>query len=751
MPVAFNTTLPAGAKRGEDLQFTWERVKTTRTASVEKPYQQQGDESFDEPHVVAQRLALRRDKRVLRELDRFWRAYKKDADGRVSKAEYLRVHSKWCAVLIPDLTLEEAGAAGEEDWLSDAVGLPALGAEQLANALFQLADLWCSGVGGEEYASFLYKLFRRVTVRTVTDAAGRATVFPPKAPAVDRLGSYRTFVTMRATKLSATAPPMMLGLRMLAAIDAAAAAAAAAAPETAPAGDDEPAAEAPVPEVLAVEMPAAKGVPAGAPGAADASEAAGGGEATAALEAPPPPMPLTETEEEVEAEWQQLLALEEGAEEDQPTLRASALVSVSFAFAEDAQLFPLALYDTHEPNWQAVDASSDASSFAAYANAPAPELGAEHAPAPPGLGRQPSALSRQESSMRLRTAMGTTATASSRADGAEPEADEQDDDEPQVFASAPKRPLPPIPERASDFVDHELGSSAEASPRAALGQADGAVSGALATTGALADETQSTVGKEAADPPVPAPLCVLVTGKPGTGTRMLGKALAHKLHAVYLSADDVRASLLEALEVPAADEADEGAAEAAGGEGEGEGGEGGEGDAPAAEPAPPPPPVELSEEAFLEGMQHWLRNAEPWRRGVVLDGFPRSAADTELMRAWHLPPPSHVLELGATDTDVLEMSRARRFDPEQKKDFLQLSNGEVVVDALPGAMEVLTNEDGEPDEPDAGVVTDAEVLGRLSLPEDFEEGLERVARELAEATALRAQGEITPRGLLQVS
>ena len=35
------------------------------------------------------------------ELGRFWEVYAKEVDGRVSKAEYLKVHSKFTLVLIP--------------------------------------------------------------------------------------------------------------------------------------------------------------------------------------------------------------------------------------------------------------------------------------------------------------------------------------------------------------------------------------------------------------------------------------------------------------------------------------------------------------------------------------------------------------------------------------------------------------------------------------------------------------------------
>ena len=104
------------------------------------------------------RQALKRDARVLSQLDTFWRVYAKDRSGRVTKAEYLRVHAKFCMTLIPDITYEEAARAGEEDWATDSHGSAALSKSAIRNCLFELADLWCVGVSAEEYALFLHKL-----------------------------------------------------------------------------------------------------------------------------------------------------------------------------------------------------------------------------------------------------------------------------------------------------------------------------------------------------------------------------------------------------------------------------------------------------------------------------------------------------------------------------------------------------------------------------------------------------------------
>ena len=120
---------------GEDLRFTFER------AEDETPYWQQGDAGFYTKDALAMRAALKYDARVQQELERFWQVYDKDESGRITKAEYLKVHCKIGLVLIPDVTPEEALVSGEEDWKADTGGQDTMGKEELCNCLFELADM----------------------------------------------------------------------------------------------------------------------------------------------------------------------------------------------------------------------------------------------------------------------------------------------------------------------------------------------------------------------------------------------------------------------------------------------------------------------------------------------------------------------------------------------------------------------------------------------------------------------------------
>ena len=88
-------------------------------------------------------------------LEQFWHVYRKDEDGCIERDEYLQAHSKIAKVLIPDLTPAERAAAGEEDWAVDAHGEGRMTRQQLHECLFELADMYTTGIGAAEYATWL--------------------------------------------------------------------------------------------------------------------------------------------------------------------------------------------------------------------------------------------------------------------------------------------------------------------------------------------------------------------------------------------------------------------------------------------------------------------------------------------------------------------------------------------------------------------------------------------------------------------
>ncbi|KAL1527514.1 hypothetical protein AB1Y20_008904 [Prymnesium parvum] len=284
-------TAPAAANdagAGEDLTFSWEN------ADAETPYWQQGNEDFETEDMLAMRAALRHDESIKRELRKFWAVYHKDAHGKITKEEYLHVHTKYCLVLIPDISPADARAAGEEDWAGDADGHETMSQKQLFKCLFELADMWCTSVDASEYASFLRKLFKRTTVKHITRPNGEVVSRPPRAPSQSRLREYASFKASR--KLQAPAP------------------------STAPVEET---------EESAAEAPAQ--APAGAEG-----EAAG--EAPASASAASAPSATAED------------SASEGEDEDD--------AEVHFSWAGNEHVFPFVLYEEGEIDWKAVEAAA---------------------------------------------------------------------------------------------------------------------------------------------------------------------------------------------------------------------------------------------------------------------------------------------------------------------------------------------------------------------------------------------------------
>ena len=332
---AFDTSLGLVCSQvaaDESLRFTFERTPD------ETPYWQQGDSNFDTPEAQAMRAALRKDARVLNVLELFWNVYAKDSYGMVTREEYLRVHVKLALVLIPDITPEEAYKAGEDDWAADAKGASTMSKDGLFDCLFELSDMWCSGIDGDEYATFLRKLFRRVTVRYSIDASGQMSKLPPKPPPHARLLEYVSFRDSRRISLGLLPGPPP----------------AAAAPEPPPQPELEAAVEEAAPaEAVEVTEEAAPAEPA---------EVATGDEVEAVAEAPVAEAPVAEV-----AVAEVKVAEAAVADSDDDEEEAVEHI-VHYGWANDADVFPLILYEKGPIDWTEYDATT----------------GAE-APAPPAL------------------------------------------------------------------------------------------------------------------------------------------------------------------------------------------------------------------------------------------------------------------------------------------------------------------------------------------------------------------------------
>ncbi|KAL1525073.1 hypothetical protein AB1Y20_019946 [Prymnesium parvum] len=200
---------------GEDLRFSFERGLDDSTV----PYHLQGNQSFDRTLPSSQRRALRTDPRVLAQLQRFWSVFGVGDDGTIGREEYLEFHVRVAAVLIPSLSDEEAASSGIEDWKEDAKGGDTMAAPLFYDSLFELADVYTTGIDGGAYAVWLDRLFRRITSRRVVkkgdDGHGEVVVLQPAPPSRARqreFAAFRQTVTGQQTQwLELPAKPGQLG------------------------------------------------------------------------------------------------------------------------------------------------------------------------------------------------------------------------------------------------------------------------------------------------------------------------------------------------------------------------------------------------------------------------------------------------------------------------------------------------------------------------------------------------------------
>nr|PIL97478.1 hypothetical protein TGCOUG_319312 [Toxoplasma gondii COUG] len=144
------------------------------------PYHQQGNPLFDSPAELDARRQLREHPAIQNVLAEIWQVFQKDKNDCISRHEYTNVLMRICLVLLPTLSTESALAIIDNDWRRDSHGSPSLTFNLFRDAFFELADLWTPVVDGEAYATFLSKLFKRITVQQITrrDSVEKIRVVP---------------------------------------------------------------------------------------------------------------------------------------------------------------------------------------------------------------------------------------------------------------------------------------------------------------------------------------------------------------------------------------------------------------------------------------------------------------------------------------------------------------------------------------------------------------------------------------------
>ena len=142
--------------------------------------------SLHTPAALRARAALRHHRRVLEQLDLWWSTAVRsmEACGRgtgsenalaMCEEEYVKVSKKIYRAMIEPYDDAEATANALREWADDAKpgadgDARSLPAESFKDAIFELADLWTSGIDAIEYALFLSQLFHRIADGQPPDA-----------------------------------------------------------------------------------------------------------------------------------------------------------------------------------------------------------------------------------------------------------------------------------------------------------------------------------------------------------------------------------------------------------------------------------------------------------------------------------------------------------------------------------------------------------------------------------------------------
>jgi hypothetical protein len=153
-------------------QFEFERV----AAGGEAPeYWGQANQNMYTPANLAKRAALKRNRDVRTEIQKFWGMLPKSEQQRISKKTYLQYVTRICKALIPSLTDSECFKTAKEEWSSDARGHDEMDEATFFDAIFELTDLWTKTVHASEYANFV-KVRRQLchTLRTQALTNGHA-------------------------------------------------------------------------------------------------------------------------------------------------------------------------------------------------------------------------------------------------------------------------------------------------------------------------------------------------------------------------------------------------------------------------------------------------------------------------------------------------------------------------------------------------------------------------------------------------
>jgi hypothetical protein len=139
------------------------------------PYHLQGDERFNSNENLKRREALKRHVLVKKQIQRMWKLLDDNGMGSISRKKYSQFYLRVSKILQPSLRYEDAVKVVRNDFMQDTKGETRLSYMLFFDSLFQVADIWTADISGKSYATFLDKLFRRMTVKITRAESGSET------------------------------------------------------------------------------------------------------------------------------------------------------------------------------------------------------------------------------------------------------------------------------------------------------------------------------------------------------------------------------------------------------------------------------------------------------------------------------------------------------------------------------------------------------------------------------------------------
>ncbi|KAE8972835.1 hypothetical protein PR003_g27682 [Phytophthora rubi] len=132
------------------------------------PYRKQGNHALYSEENLKKRQKLLEDPLVLEAIERFWETFPciRRGGDTIPVHDYIDVFMKFYKALVApsEFSIGEARCIVEKDWARDSIDGENMSKLLFFGSLFEVADIWTIDISAEEYASFLRKLYERVTM-----------------------------------------------------------------------------------------------------------------------------------------------------------------------------------------------------------------------------------------------------------------------------------------------------------------------------------------------------------------------------------------------------------------------------------------------------------------------------------------------------------------------------------------------------------------------------------------------------------